>query len=49
MAVLSIGDPRGAAWSEVARTDVVANSLSERRPLPALAEQNKGGLWRRAD
>ena len=29
MAVLLVGDPRGTSWSEVARTDVVANSLGE--------------------
>ncbi|PSC75848.1 copine-3 [Micractinium conductrix] len=43
MAVLSIGDPRGAAWSEVARTDVVANSLNPvfRKPFTATYQFEK--------
>ncbi|KAL4428006.1 hypothetical protein ABPG75_002095 [Micractinium tetrahymenae] len=35
MAVLLVGDPHGSSWSEVGRTDVVANSLNPdfRQPL----------------
>lgn len=55
LAVLLVGDPHGSTWSEVGRTDVVANSLSELlgggggggrrrwRGRPAQAERCTGG------